>query len=129
MPNITIAGKEYEILPPRRKIYVHEVGQHFDGDLWLRVRAALVALSCPTVFAGQPPIPPYTGKVGTFGEEIFDRLIDAGATGKEIAEAGYAVWLHWVATLKAPTKEAVEAEENFTRPNVAPRSDGTASSS
>lgn len=127
MPSITIGGRTHEILPPRRRLYVSEIGAHLQDHLWLRAAACLVSLGCPSIWPGRQPV--YAGDVGRYGEDAHEHLAELGMASDAIIAAAALVWGVWVLSAKGPTTEEVKAEADFIAAGGAPATGSTAGSS
>lgn len=130
MPTITLDSKDYDVLGPRRRIFLSEIGAVLGGDLWLRARAALLGLACPGIWATRKgPQPRYAGDVSVYGEEVFEHLAGMGIDADQVAAAGNDVWGHWCLMVKGPTSAEVKEAQDFTPAGEAPKPASTGASS
>lgn len=116
MPTVDILGKSYDITPPKRRIYVVEVEQERQVRP-VRAFAAALGLGCRGLW-GTRIEPRYDGRVGTYGEEVYEILSAGGADSDAIIMAGIAVFRSWVDSI--PSAEAVTEARNFTPAGAAP---------
>ena len=137
MNSVIVRGKEYQTLPPRRRIYVAEVYRAM-SDAQERAFTACVGLACRALWGptgakddeGKPIVrvePKYTGDAASYGADVYEILITAGWTHTEIILSGIEVWRQWK-DLMVPDAAVKEAAD-FTAPPEAATSASVETSS
>lgn len=107
--NATIAGKQYEISPPKRRIYAAEVAAEM-GQRPMRAFIALAGLGLRGLWA-EATEPKYTGRVDTYAEDVLEAL--PALSVDDLILAGIDVWKVWVDA--QPHAKAVQEARDFTK--------------
>lgn len=116
MPSIIVRGVEYQLHPPRRRIYVAEVGRHL-GPAQERALSACLGLAARSLWSAERKEPRYTGDALDYGEAVYEMLSDAGWTHTEIIMGGVEAWKTWAPLVV--TQAAVDEAAGFTDPHAA----------
>jgi hypothetical protein len=103
-----IAGKQYEITPPRRRIYAAEVAAEM-GQRPMRAFIALAGLGLRELWA-QATEPKYPGRVDAYAEDVLEAL--PAHSVDDLILAGIDVWKVWLAS--QPQAKAVQEAKDFT---------------
>lgn len=96
MSSATVRGTEYQLHPPKRRIYIAEVARAL-GTAQERALAACLGLSARSLWGPTRREPPYRGDPLDYGEAVYEALTgdDVGWTHYEVIAAGLAAWRAW----------------------------------
>ena len=126
MPAITVRGADYELHPPRRRIYIAELARVM-RDSPERACSACLGLSARSLWGVTRREPSYRGDPSDYGEAVYEALADAGWSNSEIVLGGLEAWKMWAA-LAVPEEAAKEAETFTAAPAAATSGSGATSS-
>lgn len=119
MATVTIAGKQHEILPPKRRVWLVEIHGAMRRQQYTRAFLAAAGLGVPGIWAEVKVPPRYDGVPGTYGEAVAEALPDVGLD--ELVSAGVEVWRIWSEI--GASAEATKDAADFTPPVVRPTTD------
>lgn len=105
---VSLGGTDHQVVPPRRRIVVHEIARAWQESPE-RAIAALLGLACPTWWSKDRREPStYRGDALSYGADVYETFADAGLTHTDILKAGLVVWREWksVTVSEAAVKEA-----------------------
>ena len=90
---VKLGDKEYDVTPPRRRVYRAEVNAEVSRRP-VRAFAAALGLGCRGLW-GTRAEPRYDGSVSAYGEAVYELLAAEGIDEDDIQLAGISVYREW----------------------------------